>query len=152
MDFSRTNYDGRVLPEWADGLGWCLSIFCISPIFVLAVYHLVTTHRANPDAHLIEVWGLHTETISIRCLLLLCYLEWIILEFKLCCEFRLKLHLLPLLKIIFLTFSMYVKANIYLAYNIIIYLIDYWIYNFIFNLLWNLVAFILTIEILFSSK
>ncbi|XP_067937743.1 sodium- and chloride-dependent glycine transporter 1-like [Watersipora subatra] len=50
VDFEPTKYDGKVLKTWADVLGWCLSLFCMSPILVVAVYTFVITKRANPEA------------------------------------------------------------------------------------------------------
>ena len=55
MASSRTKYDGRVLPRWADGLGWCLTVTCVLPILIFAVLNLTKTKKENPEASILEV-------------------------------------------------------------------------------------------------
>lgn len=38
MDFKRTKYDGVVFFEWADVIGWGISLSCVAPIPIYAIY------------------------------------------------------------------------------------------------------------------
>lgn len=58
MDFKRTKYGDTVLPQWADGLGWCLSMTCVFPIIGFAIKTLVETRNAYPNATVKEVCGI----------------------------------------------------------------------------------------------